>query len=366
MFKKIRIESYRGLENVVLDNLAAVNILVGDNNCGKTSVLEAIQMLSEIDSPDNIIRIARNREAPMLGNELMPFDLFEYSFPIDMEFRNIAIQGYGEQSKYKCSTRLDMLYGFKDYIPEEYETFDRVLSSRRKKPQPGERIRYLTCKWNYSGEKNAGGEIYMDELLAKIEYTGKEISEVHEPVILMNYISPMDAYTNSSLEKGLFQGMLTKERESLVKLLRMFDENIMGIDVSYRYTQPMPCIEIAGERLVPVSIYGDGLKKVLSIASVLAKSRDGILLIDEFDTSLHPEIMERVAEWLIQSAREYNVQLFITTHSKQALDALVNVADDKSVIMAYRLEHYNNHIFVRNFEGNQLQEWCVEGGASVL
>ena len=43
MFRYINIESYRGLSHVVLEELNRVNIIVGDNNSGKTSIWEAIQ-----------------------------------------------------------------------------------------------------------------------------------------------------------------------------------------------------------------------------------------------------------------------------------------------------------------------------------
>ena len=38
----LKIDGYRGLRNFAVDDLADVNILLGDNNCGKTSVLEVL------------------------------------------------------------------------------------------------------------------------------------------------------------------------------------------------------------------------------------------------------------------------------------------------------------------------------------
>ena len=43
MFQKIHIKAYRGLKDIALDELGRVNIIVGENNTGKTSILEAIQ-----------------------------------------------------------------------------------------------------------------------------------------------------------------------------------------------------------------------------------------------------------------------------------------------------------------------------------
>lgn len=41
--EKLDIHSFRGVSSLQLNNLAAVNILTGDNNCGRTSVLEIIR-----------------------------------------------------------------------------------------------------------------------------------------------------------------------------------------------------------------------------------------------------------------------------------------------------------------------------------
>ena len=37
---ELNIETYRGIKALKLENFASVNIITGDNNCGKTSVLE--------------------------------------------------------------------------------------------------------------------------------------------------------------------------------------------------------------------------------------------------------------------------------------------------------------------------------------
>ena len=50
VINSINIETYRGISNLKLDNLAEINILTGDNNSGKTSILEILQSLEEPDS----------------------------------------------------------------------------------------------------------------------------------------------------------------------------------------------------------------------------------------------------------------------------------------------------------------------------
>ena len=62
MFQTIDIKAYRGLKNITLQNLSRVNILVGENNTGKTSILEAIQLLRDPEVVDNVLSIAKKRQ----------------------------------------------------------------------------------------------------------------------------------------------------------------------------------------------------------------------------------------------------------------------------------------------------------------
>ena len=41
---------------------------------------------------------------------------------------------------------------------------------------------------------------------------------------------------------------------------------------------------------MPLSTYGDGIKKVIALAGRIADAQNGILLIDEIETSIHTSL----------------------------------------------------------------------------
>lgn len=43
MLRNLKLEKYRSFDEYELNNLSRVNLLVGKNDCGKTSILEAIR-----------------------------------------------------------------------------------------------------------------------------------------------------------------------------------------------------------------------------------------------------------------------------------------------------------------------------------
>lgn len=73
--------------------------------------------------------------------------------------------------------------------------------------------------------------------------------------------------------------------------------------------------------------YGDGIKKVLSIASGIAKAVNGILLIDEVETAIHSRYYEDVFRFIISACQKFDVQVFITSHSLEAIDSFLSIGD---------------------------------------
>lgn len=51
-FKNIDIRNFRGIEQLKIDDFARVNVFLGQNNSGKSSVLEALMLLMGMSNPD--------------------------------------------------------------------------------------------------------------------------------------------------------------------------------------------------------------------------------------------------------------------------------------------------------------------------
>ena len=51
MIKTLKLHRYLGFESYQLTDLARVNLVVGKNNCGKTSILEAVELLISLGHP---------------------------------------------------------------------------------------------------------------------------------------------------------------------------------------------------------------------------------------------------------------------------------------------------------------------------
>lgn len=371
MFQTIDIKAYRGLKNITLQNLSRVNILVGENNTGKTSILEAIQLLRDPEVVDNVLSIAKKRQPRNImvqSANLIPFDEFLYSFPVQGEQKDIVIYATDYELKKwhieLCGTIKKEIFDKEDLSESEQRRYDLYCG------EDGE-ISVISGNFLYISENLTSENSYsFRETQLRPDVSMKETLDIKKENmsrVSIVYISPMDVYTNRVLNANFYKGIRVSEKETLIQLLRLFDERIIGIEIGMLNAKPTILIELENIGLMPVSLFGDGLKKILTLASAIVKTKHGIILIDEFETGIHQRALVQVADWIASAAEERDIQIFLTTHSSEAVNALVQAQKKQQIDMsAYRLEHYMGDTFVKQFRSDELLELVNKQGMDIL
>lgn len=154
-----------------------------------------------------------------------------------------------------------------------------------------------------------------------------------------------------------------------ISILKKFDESI--VDICYTKADDESFVEsIITENGVnmPFSVYGDGIKKILYILNKLFDATDSILLIDEIETGLHKKYYDKLFPVVFELAKKLNVQLFIATHSMEAIDAILeygkyendtNSKDPIKVITLKKIDSNDgkgSNIAARNVTGKYVYE----------
>ncbi|MGL6363513.1 AAA family ATPase [Aeromonas veronii] len=103
-----------------------------------------------------------------------------------------------------------------------------------------------------------------------------------------------------------------------------------------------------------ITTYGEGLQRIFYIAMSFAACRNGVVLIDEFETAIHYSLLVEFSEFVQMLAETFNVQLFITTHSNECIQAFVTNKCDSTAIMAYQLSNNSGTITVKSVSGDRL------------
>ena len=81
---------------------------------------------------------------------------------------------------------------------------------------------------------------------------------------------------------------------------------------------------------IPLGVMGDGMWRMLALVLALVRARNGILLIDEIDTGLHHSVLQRMWSLVSKASTldKLNVQVFATTHSYDCVRALATICQD--------------------------------------
>lgn len=355
--KSIEINQFRGIQRLAISDFSNINLIVGDNNSGKTTFLEAIQLLFAKSQLSSIKNVINQRTLLNPGNnfytsfikmfnmeqdkENLEFDIYAntYTGPLEFELRGQEkiIAGEDALQVSEKSVRNRIPYRTAGFTPETVREFVGTIITQNEKKTMETEIRFTSLDNVFSG------------VVSK--------KEVH-------YI-PSFGHLRYDLLQNLVENQ--EYKKLAIDILRQFDESIK--DICYIKADDESYFEaIITERgvVMPFSVYGDGIKKILYILNKMFDATDSILLIDEIETGLHKKYYETLFPVVFALANKLNVQLFIATHSIEAIDAILkygnyennngNTDPIKVITLKKVNEITGSNIVARNVTGKYVYE----------
>ena len=317
----LEIQQFRGIRQLRVPQLNHVNIIAGDNNCGKTSFLEALLLLREPREITNVLRIARQRESITMFRTPSIYDSFLTLFPPAEnpdEPRTISLKAscQGREVFYELSGKLQTV------IPDPEDPHRipySVAKSLNRKALPSE------CQ-GFVGKRvcRIDGRTSTEPVMIHEYTSGRGVSTPR--FLNMVYLAPFD-----HLRGSVFSRILTNDtyKNLCLHILHLFDPRINDLLLVKNESsgRSIECVRHEKLGVMPLSTYGDGIKKVLSIASGMAQAVDGVLLIDEVETAIHSKYFQEIFQFILAASMKFQVQVFITTHSIEAIDGFLAAQD---------------------------------------
>lgn len=286
MYKKLSIQHFRGIKSLQTDALAQINIFLGRNNSGKTSVLEALFLAPGVgDYPPLLLNHVRGvppDESLVESNAYMFFKR-DYSLPIIIKTKGSGIFD-------DIGTRVEI-----NPIFEEVDKMDQSIKSE--------------------GIKSTTGIQFPTGLNVSVEYKreNKEGKKLSKTVVNFLPTRQIDANTIPNFERIVELGL----KGDLVELLQEFDRSITGIEL----IRDKIMLRIEGmDHLLPIQFVGDGLRRFFSIWAAVCNPNNQIVLIDEIDNGIHHSSYCLLWKALLKVAeRRSDLQIFVTTHNEEAV-----------------------------------------------
>lgn len=145
-----------------------------------------------------------------------------------------------------------------------------------------------------------------------------------------------------------------------VEVLKEYDDDIIGFEYKQE-EQPGPnyghytwTITKSSGKHFPLNAYGDGMKRALFLMAMTLKAKNGILLLDNFETSIHPAAMGKTFQWILRACEKLNIQVFLTSHNKEAIDKILKCDPEITKdIAVYTLSKINGKTAARKVSGEK-------------
>lgn len=327
-YEQLKIENFRGIKSLEIDDLARVNLFVGRNSCGKTSVLESAFLLTGMSNPALIPRIENWRG--LFLNESSDLKNFFYDQKNNEGFRLSGRQGTKSRELNVRPVYGDFDIGQVasapsnggDIIREENPIKFAVFSTAIEQSLTGLKSKFVL--WSHAEKKNKKGRQHEATIrLVKSENAQFqiEVDKKYEEPTLALFLHGL--YSPNSVDRMLNE----KRRDDILKWLQSIEPKVQDIRTS---TNGVVMVDIGMDNFLPINHLGDGIVRILNILSYIYSARNGILMIDEIENGLHVSSIKYMWEMVLESSKQNNTQIFMTTHSSDIIKGLSLALQDKS------------------------------------
>lgn len=340
MMKSVHIVGYRGIKDFTLDGLGRINLLVGVNNSGKTSVLEAVHSLASPLDPMPLFRALDRRGERFVSDESDRFDpRSRPDFAIPYLFSGREIKA---GSTFRIESKPGAQFLEAKIIEDAKPEMQLDLGLDRSESVFGRLVLELTS--------HVGG----DPIRLPMSSVGGVRGDFDlryraiRPRVLDTWKShfiTVDSFTPDDLIALWNALALTPMEDLVLKALRFLDptiERIAAVGVRPRQARGGFIIRRQGEvQPVPIGSFGDGIWRILALSITIPHCRGGVLLVDEIDTGLHYTVMSKMWRLVYEAAKEFDVQVFATTHSYDCIYSLAQICqndEERQAVTIHRID----------------------------
>lgn len=338
-----KVENFKRFDSLEVNDIGQFNLIVGDNNVGKTTLLEAL-----LFDDENYNQCLRNFRISLDNARHFYIDRNskENYFSFFAKSQNEGLEFSYKYSSNEKESSLLLKYKLKnDLTKEEIENLP-----------PYHFINHNELALIEFSNVNSKSYVFINDV-------GDDKTTDYIALICFNQSygeDLIDFFSKMSLSNVKF--------DEIKSNLRYFIPSLTSIEINNAIIKDNPLLVIREsdkDNVQPLTQYGDGFIKVFRCLLEIEMCENKRLMIDEIDTGVHYSRTKDFFKNVIQSAKNKNVQIFATTHSKECLGyftealaelkmedegRIIRLANTKSGIKTYtmRYEEFDNALAGEN------------------
>ena len=335
MLRNLKLEKYRSFDEYQLSDLSRVNLLVGKNDCGKTSILEAIHFLVSRGDPEVLARCADRRGE---GIDVAP----RSGAPSLAEVGSRLRQTGPSVARFFRGHRFGPGEAFRiagegcGHVLVHVELHDESPALAAGVDPPALELLIQ------NGTPDAAFVIPVTENGHMVNYRRQRFRgpwfDNASPPPSVHFIT-LESLDGEALREAWDTALKEARETEAIEAVRLLHEDLESIvvltsDASRSGSGRAGVLLGFGgadrrRERVPLGSHGDGMHRLLALSLALIQAADGFLLIDEIDTGLHWTVLEDMWRLVIETARKSSMQVFATTHSYDCIRGLSSLVESR-------------------------------------
>lgn len=318
MITNISIDHLRGIAHAAVANLTPISILVGPNGCGKSTVLDALLIAAAPDIGEAGVRALCRRTGS--GRSL----------------RWVFWRGDG---------RIPLKISASTSSGSHREISGRFLSPSRLEFNVSSNLpRSNSDMVNIHLHSDGSNDTYIGTTPV-FDVPVTRLVESHS----VDRRTKLHTLYSRSVEAG--------RRDEAYDAVRTLIPSAIATEILTDGDTPV-MHAVFPEYSIPISSVGDGVQMTLRLGLELIAPPNSVVMLEEPETHLHPAAIAHCARLIFAAARK-QVQVILTTHSLEFIDAILSEAksdDELKLVSVIRMRLDDGQLKVQNIPGLEVAE----------
>ncbi len=340
-YKKVQFSGYKSFyrnDKNILDAIGKVNVIIGKNNSGKSSLLDIIEFLYDSDRYADYASYVHTCHV---------------SIPISREMVKNCFRGFTSLGCYTENSYWDKVQG-------KYVTLDYIAGGGYKQNSSVISDNEIPIVQGIAASmerefSNQLSKSAFRRLSAERNIVPETVYEIHLSNTGEGATNLIREYlNNSNLDEKLIEKKLLGELNKIMAPEAIFSEIRVQEIKDKERTLWEVYLQEEGQERVALSKSGSGLKTIILVLLNLIimpelkeyENRKIAYGFEELENNLHPALQRRLFDYLYNYAILKDTQIFLTTHSHVAINAFFG-RDDTQI---YHVIKENGHAALKKID----------------